>query len=69
VHGTSEGVRHFGEAMLARLSTASWAVGSVALGWIDETRMAQIKEAWRQWGLHPDAFVFLPECEAVGWVE
>ena len=39
------------------------------LGWIDEARMAQIKEAWRLWSEHPDAFAFLPECEAVGWVE
>ena len=69
VHGTLDGTREFGEAMLHRLSTQPWAVGSVALGWIDETRMAQIKEAWRLWSLHPDAFVLLPECEAVGRVE
>jgi ubiquinone/menaquinone biosynthesis C-methylase UbiE len=69
VHGTRDGTRLFGDAMLNRLSTAPWAVGIVALGWIDDTRLAQIKDAWRAWAEHPDAFVLLPECEAVGWVE
>jgi SAM-dependent methyltransferase len=69
VHGTAEGTRQFGEAMLNRLSTQPWAVGSLALGWITEAQMARIKEAWRAWSEHPDAFVLLPECEAVGWVE
>jgi ubiquinone/menaquinone biosynthesis C-methylase UbiE len=68
VHGTLEGTRQFGEAMLERLSTAPWVSGSIALGWIDEKRVGQIKEAWRAWSQHPDAFVLLPECEAVGWV-
>jgi SAM-dependent methyltransferase len=69
VHGSTEGTRRFGEAMLERLSTAPWVSGSMALGWIDEARFGQIKEAWRAWSHHPDAFVLLPECEAVGWVE
>ena len=69
VHGTPEGTLGFSEAMVNRLSTAPWAVGSVALGWLDDARMAQIKEAWQAWGQHPDAFVLLPECEAVGWME
>jgi SAM-dependent methyltransferase len=68
VHGTLEGTRQFGEAMLVRLSTAPWVSGSMALGWIDEQRVGQIKEAWRAWSEHRDAFVLLPECEAVGWV-
>lgn len=69
VHGTLEGTRLFGEAMLERLSTAPWVTGSMALGWIDEQRFGQIKEAWRAWSQHHDAFVLLPECEAIGWVQ
>jgi ubiquinone/menaquinone biosynthesis C-methylase UbiE len=69
VHGSTDGTRRFGEAMLERLSTAPWVSGSMALGWIDQARFGQIKEAWRAWSHHPDAFVLLPECEAVGWVE
>jgi ubiquinone/menaquinone biosynthesis C-methylase UbiE len=68
VHGTPDGVHHFADAMLHRLSTAPWALGIVEQGWIDEKRREQIKQAWQAWGRHPDAFVLLPECEAVGWV-
>jgi len=68
VHGTPEGTRQFGEAMLERLSTAPWVSGLMALGWIDEKRVGQFKEAWRAWSHHRDAFVLLPECEAIGWV-
>jgi len=69
VHGTPNGVRHFAEAMLHRLSTTPWALGIVEQGWIDQQRRDQIKQAWQAWGEHPDAFVLLPECEAVGWVK
>jgi hypothetical protein len=40
---------------------------AVRLGWADGELVQRIGDAWTAWGEHPDAFLAILRCEAVGW--
>jgi hypothetical protein len=42
---------------------------AVRLGWADADLVERIGGAWKEWGAHPDAFLAILRCEAVGWRE
>jgi hypothetical protein len=42
---------------------------AVRLGWADADLVERIGGAWKEWGAHPDAFLGILRCEAVGWRE
>ena len=66
-YGTPEATRWIGEVMAryipSNLETA------VRLGWADAELVERIGAAWKSWGEHPDAYLAILRCEAVGWRE
>ena len=39
---------------------------SIELGWADRPTLEGIKDGMRRWASHPDAFLALGRCEAIG---
>ena len=66
-YGTPEATRAIGEVM-ARFIRSSIQT-AVQLGWVDEATVEKIGAAWKSWGEHPDAYLAMVRCEAVGWKE
>lgn len=42
---------------------------AIQLGWADEAQVKRTVNALKAWGDHPDAFMAIVWCEAVGWKE
>jgi ubiquinone/menaquinone biosynthesis C-methylase UbiE len=66
-YGTPEATRSFGESMAPYM--ASSLETAVRLGWVDAASVERMSAAWRAWGNHPDAFLAILRCEAIGWKE
>ena len=41
---------------------------ALQLGWADQAQMDKAARALKDWGDHPDAFMAIVWCEAVGWI-
>jgi ubiquinone/menaquinone biosynthesis C-methylase UbiE len=67
-HGNSESVQRAGETAESYFS-GQFAEQVVALGWMEESEVEQIKSTWRTWSENPHAFWARTWCEVVGWKE
>jgi hypothetical protein len=66
-YGTPEATLEFGEVMARYMS--SHLKTAIDQGWVDSNTVDEMTDEWRLWGKHPDAFMALLRCEAVGWKE
>jgi len=64
-YGTPEATKEFGEVMARYMS--SHLQTAINQGWIDPQKVDEFAHEWRSWGRHPDAFLAILRCEAVGW--
>lgn len=67
--GTPEEARRLAALIHAQLARPEFVERVVALGWADRGHVAQLAEAQREWGEHPDAFSALLYCQAVAWAD
>jgi ubiquinone/menaquinone biosynthesis C-methylase UbiE len=67
-HGNSESVHRAAETAGSYFS-GQFAEQVVALGWIEQSEVEQIRATWRTWSENPHAFWARSWCEVVGWKE
>jgi hypothetical protein len=67
--GNPEETSSMGVSFSNRFLEASFTDQVIDLGWTDRATLEKMSTAWREWGGHPDAYVALVWCEAVGWKE
>jgi pimeloyl-ACP methyl ester carboxylesterase len=65
--GTPEAIKGFSEARIRSLNGISEEM--INLGWSTREEINDMVSALEEWGEHPDAFLMIPWCEAVGWKE
>ena len=67
--GTAEAARYWAEVTIAHNSAPAFVQTVLEQGWADEGTLAATQEALRAWGEHPDAYLAIMNCEAIGWVD
>jgi ubiquinone/menaquinone biosynthesis C-methylase UbiE len=67
--GTTEATRSLAELAIAQCRDPAFVQTVRARGWADEATLAEICDALRAWGEHPDAYEANLMCEAIGWVD
>jgi SAM-dependent methyltransferase len=67
--GTSKAVKEHSKFICAMGSAPNFRNQALALNFCDEQFLDDFIEEWRKWGQHPDAFLAVIFCEAVGWID
>jgi SAM-dependent methyltransferase len=67
--GTPQATRDMAARLARVFGGAAFVERIVELGWADQDQLAAIADACRAWGEHPDAFLAVLVCDAVGWAD
>lgn len=67
--GTPQLARSMMPALTDEFTGPKIAETAIRMGWTDAAQMARAARALKEWADHPDAFLAIAWCEAVGWKE
>jgi ubiquinone/menaquinone biosynthesis C-methylase UbiE len=67
-YGAPEQLRSIAAAYAAIARGSSFVETVVGQGWADQAEMAALPDEVLRWGEHPDAFMAVMKCGALGWV-
>ena len=65
--GSPERVQSFLPALIEEFTGPKITETALQLGWADQAQMDEAARALEDWSTHPDAFMAIVWCEAVGW--
>ena len=67
--GTPEAAEEHSKFIIAMASAPSFRNQAIAMNLCDKQMLDDLINEWSKWGKHPDSFLAVTFCEAIGWVK